>query len=170
MAQLRTTYPTACKSFIVVGLLMFNISFSSAQSVVVADFAAIEKELTPRKDTLTVVNFWATWCKPCVEELKYFREVMNQYPDTSIRWVFVSLDFKSNINKVKEFVRKQKINNAHFYLLYDNANVWINKVDEEWVGDLPYTLVIPEEADRMKYTKAFPDEQELKKLILPFVP
>ncbi len=52
-----------------------------------------EKVIRPANDTLYVVNFWATWCKPCVAELPYFEEAGEKYKSEKIKVLLVSLDF-----------------------------------------------------------------------------
>lgn len=102
------------------------------------------KTIVNKKDNkLYVVNFWATWCKPCVEELPDFMEVNSMYQKNSgFSMILVSLDPASEMNTaVKPFLQKHKIN-VPVYLLDDNKrmNEWIPAVDKSWTGSIPATV------------------------------
>ena len=69
----------------------------NAQKVAVYDnYAALEKEILSDKNTIYVVNFWATWCAPCVKELPYFEQLNSE--NKNVKVVLVSLDFKNNLS------------------------------------------------------------------------
>src|SRR4051812_21358872 len=60
-------------------------------------------------DTIYVVNFWATWCKPCVEELPVFNQLLTNTTGQPIKILLVNLDFKEKLSKVNTFLKKNKI-------------------------------------------------------------
>lgn len=93
-------------------------------------------------DTTYVVNFWATWCKPCVEELPAFDSLNNTFKNSKKRLILVSLDFKEELDKkVKPFLSQKKIT-ANCVLLDEvNGNNFINKIDSMWSGAIPATLI-----------------------------
>ena len=92
---------------------------------------------------LYVVNFWATWCKPCVEELPGFMAVNEQFKnDPNFKMILVSMDNKRQLDtKVKKFIRDNHID-ADVYLLDDlqRMNEWIPATDESWSGAIPATV------------------------------
>ena len=92
---------------------------------------------------IRVINFWATWCKPCIEELPYFEAVGEDPAFREVEIYLVSLDFISDLeSKVVPFISKRDINSP--VLLLDNTdyNSWINKVDPSWSGAIPATLMV----------------------------
>lgn len=93
------------------------------------------------KDTLYVLNFWATWCKPCVSELPVFDSLYNQTQNQKVKILLVSLDFSENISdKVNPFLKKNKIKPTVILLDEINGNDFINKISKIWSGSIPATL------------------------------
>ncbi len=93
-------------------------------------------------DTIYVVNFWATWCVPCVEELPYFEKIDSLYKDKKVKVILVSTDFKKDIDsRLVPFIEKKKLKCEVNFLdeLYDNE--WIPKVDSLWQGNIPATRI-----------------------------
>ncbi|HLP51220.1 MAG TPA: TlpA disulfide reductase family protein [Chitinophagales bacterium] len=92
-------------------------------------------------DTLYVVNFWATWCKPCVAEMPYFEEAATKFAGQKVKVIFVSLNYPREIASVDKFVKQKKIESDCYVLNAGNPNVWIDKVEKEWGGSIPATLL-----------------------------
>jgi len=98
------------------------------------------KRIDTCKKTM-VVNFWATWCKPCVEELPAFDSLCRS--DADFKILLVSLDFKEDIDKkVKPFLEKHKISCECVLLDEINGNDYINLVSKDWSGAIPATLFV----------------------------
>ncbi|TAF77445.1 MAG: TlpA family protein disulfide reductase [Bacteroidetes bacterium] len=125
-----------------VSLLLFFLSFySQAQSEIVS-FSYIEKVLKNTSDTTFIINFWATWCGPCVKELPEFHKMNDSIGVKKIKIILVSLDFKNNVRKLNSFVIKNKIKEKVVLLDDPKYNTWIDKVDQNWGGAIPATLII----------------------------
>lgn len=91
------------------------------------------------KDTTYVVNFWATWCKPCVKELPAFDSLLKQDRNL-VKVILVSLDFKEDIEKkVNPFLLKNKVKCEVVVLDEVNGNDYINKISVDWTGAIPAT-------------------------------
>ncbi|WP_338762721.1 TlpA family protein disulfide reductase [Bernardetia sp. ABR2-2B] len=101
-------------------------------------------ELTQKDDdSLFIINFWATWCAPCVRELPYFNTANKKYTD-KISMKLISMDFDDQLEKrvIPFFERKNFEDYAmDKYLItsmdYDN---WMPKIDKDWSGSIPATL------------------------------
>ncbi len=127
-------------------LLAFSLLFSPGsvgKSIKVVDFKDFEKLLSKKNDTLYVINFWATWCSPCVEELPYFLAAHQKYSKNKFRLILVSLDFENQLNsRLLPFVHKNNISCEVLLLRQDRSHVWIPKVNKNWSGSIPATLFI----------------------------
>lgn len=101
-------------------------------------------DLISRKtDTTLVLNFWATWCVPCVAELPYFEQLRATYANRKLAVYLVSLDFVKKKDEVLvPFLEKRNIQSSVVLLNEPNYNAWIDRVDSSWSGALPATLII----------------------------
>lgn len=108
------------------------------------DFDSLAAEyLHKQNDTTYVVNFWATWCKPCVKELPVFEQVNAESEEQSLKVVLVSLDFPERVKDlVVPFIEKKGLKSEVVLLNDDNANRWIPLVSDQWSGAIPATLIV----------------------------
>jgi thiol-disulfide isomerase/thioredoxin len=128
------------------------------------DYAGLEPMLSKQNDTTYIVNFWATWCAPCIKELPYFQQVHDSYKDKKVKVLLVSLDFERQIqSRLLPFIEKNKITPEVVVLNDPASNVWIDKVDPSWSGAIPATLFIKNDK-RLFFEKEFTLE-EIEKVI-----
>lgn len=133
-------------------LLSFTI-LAKSQNYKVVKFNEVEKILQSDNDTLYILNFWATWCQPCVKELPYFEEVNAQFKDEKFQLVLISMDFKSDLTKrVEPFLEKQQLKSTVWFLDETKQNDFIPKVEDSWSGAIPFTLMI-RGSDDFRYWK-----------------
>lgn len=108
----------------------------------VYDFDAITTLLNKKNDTTYIVNFWATWCKPCVEELPNFEKTFAEQKNNKVELILVSLDMRSMWQKrLVPFVEKNDLKGSVVILDDPKMNEWIPKVDQQWSGGIPATLI-----------------------------
>ena len=144
----------------VLGVLLSGLFFytsSQAQTVKLLSVDELEDRISKGGDTIYVVNFWATWCAPCIAELPYFEKLQTTYKDQPLKVLLVSLDFKSKLQKsVIPFVQKKQLTNETFLLNEANAQVYIDKISKEWSGAIPATLIYNKKNNVRKfYEKEF---------------
>ena len=97
-------------------------------------------------DTTYIINFWATWCKPCVKELPYFEDLHEEFSDDKVKIILVSLDFENQIEtKLKNFIEEKKLKSDVIAFLDDDYNSWIAEVEEQWDGAIPVTIIYNKE-------------------------
>src|ERR1700741_1904520 len=138
---MNTTGKKRINNYLLVFLLCFCCSFLTAQKKPkVYKVDKLISRFNKMNDTLYIVNFWATWCKPCVAELPDFEKINAEYKDKKVKVLLVSMDFKEDISKkLKPFLQKNKTASEVVLLDELNGNDFINKVSEKWGGAIPAT-------------------------------
>ncbi len=113
------------------------------------NFPEFQALLEAKKGKTLVVNFWATWCKPCVEELPLFEEVGDSLGGEDLEVLLVSLDFPDRLEaQLLPFIREHEIDSQVILLDDPHENEWIPKVDPNWSGAIPATWMIRGEEKR----------------------
>lgn len=160
-----TTPQTEATNRSLTDLLQPNVD--SLPYPVYASFDELASLFTQADDKTYVINFWATWCKPCVEEMPYFERLAAESgPDTEV--VAVSLDFKKDIGtKLKRFVANNPdlppvvaLSDAK----YDN---WIDRVDPSWGGAIPVTVIYRND-ERRFHASRYDSYEELTQMVAEF--
>jgi thiol-disulfide isomerase/thioredoxin len=151
--------------FLVICFLLVAVSTSRGQVPVrIIHLPELEQLLQPASDSVTVLNFWATWCKPCVEELPVFFKLEQEFKNQKVRFIYLNLDFKREANtKLADFLLRKQINSTVYLLDEPDYNAWIDKVSPNWQGSIPATIIIG------PHTKSFHEgtleEPSLRQLI-----
>ena len=123
--------------------LFLSCSDKSDTNIEVVNFDEFYGKIDLSSDDTYVINFWATWCSPCVKELPFFESVNKEYSDKNVKVILVSLDFPSQIEtKLKPYIKKNKIKSNVILLDDSKMNRWVPRVSEKWNGGIPATLIV----------------------------
>ena len=140
----------------------------SSVDLEIYDYNGLEPLINKKDDKIHVVNFWATWCAPCVKELPYFEMVNEKYKDNNVEVLLVSLDFPRNYEtKLKPFIKKHDLKSEVIAFDDVDQNRWIPAINEKWTGALPATIIYNKEK-RQFYERSFTQEEletELKQFL-----
>ena len=121
----------------------------------VYDFNGLKDFLYREDEKTYVVNFWATWCAPCIKELPYFEKVNHEFKNSDVEVILVSLDFpKKYESKLKPFIKKNDLQSKVIALDDTDQNTWIPGISEDWSGAIPATLIYNRDK-RQFYEKSF---------------
>lgn len=111
-------------------------------SIEIIDYKDLETILNKNDNKTYVINFWATWCKPCVEELPAFEKLHENYKDKNVEVILVSLDFTSHIEtRLLPFIKEHNLQPKVVVMGDPDQNTWIPKVSTEWSGAIPATVI-----------------------------
>jgi thiol-disulfide isomerase/thioredoxin len=123
--------------------LLIGQNSAWSQQVAMVKWPDVQKILNQKSDTTYIVNFWATWCKPCIAELPSFEQVEQNYKGQNVRVLLISMDFAKELKtRVIPFVNQRKIKSRVWLLNEPDANSWIDKINSEWSGAIPATLIV----------------------------
>lgn len=161
--------------YLALAFIIFGCSKETAQTVSeeketvkIVDFDGLEPYLNKKDDKTYVVNFWATWCTPCVAELPAFEKLHETYKEKDVEVLLVSLDFKKQLNtKLIPFIKKNNLQPTVILLNDGKENQWIPKVNQDWSGAIPATLIYNKNK-REFYEQSF-DYKTLKEKLIPFL-
>ncbi|MDP5082397.1 MAG: TlpA family protein disulfide reductase [Winogradskyella sp.] len=132
------------------------------------DFDGLEPLINKQDEQVHIVNFWATWCAPCVKELPYFEAMNEKYKNFGLEVLLVSLDFPKNYDsKLKPFITKNSLKSKVVAFDDTDQNRWIPAIDESWSGAIPATIIYKGDK-RTFYEQSFTQE-ELEIEILKFL-
>lgn len=160
------------RNLVLISVFLFSfqsvIHASNDQAIKVLSFDEFEPMLYRETDSVYVVNFWATWCAPCVREIPAFEKLKELYESKKVKVILVSLDFPNQIeSRVIPFVRDMNVQSEVILLDERNPNRWIPLVSEEWTGTIPATVIYSKDF-RGFYQREFHFE-ELEKIIQPLI-
>ncbi|MCD6067861.1 MAG: TlpA family protein disulfide reductase [Bacteroidetes bacterium] len=123
-------------------LLLSVVAVHSQKKIPVYKIGQLQKRISNTSDTLYIVNFWATWCKPCVAELPDFEKINTEFKTKKVKVLLVSMDFKEDMKKrVIPFLKKNKYK-SETIILDETDGKFIDMIDKDWSGAIPATLFI----------------------------
>jgi len=164
------------KVYLFLSLVILFVSCKEAKKndSVVADaipsynYSELAPLLSKKDEKTYVINFWATWCAPCVKELPAFEKLLDSYKDKNVAVILVSLDFPNQVeSKLIPFVKKNKLKSKVVLMNDPDQDAWIPKISKKWSGAIPATLIYNSKK-RVFYERSFNyDELEaaLKKFL-----
>ncbi|MDZ4794012.1 MAG: TlpA disulfide reductase family protein [Bacteroidota bacterium] len=127
----------------------------------------LEKIIAESKTPL-IINMWATWCIPCIEELPYFQKEVRERNagGDSVQLLLVSLDFKESFPAaITRFMDKRKVTAPVVWLDETNADYFCPKIDPKWSGAIPATLFINNKSGYRKFVEEQISPETLRKEI-----
>ncbi len=143
----------------------------NAREIEKAGVEKIQKILNNPEDKLFVLNFWASWCRPCVKELSYFEKLAKEYSYEEVEFILMSLDFPSQIeSRLIPFLKRNEISLKVILIEELDYDKWMNLVDESWQGNLPATLFINNKTGLRHFVNRPLEEDELRNVVNTMIP
>lgn len=148
----------------------FSIAFIlvitvSGQPIPQIKLKELQTLMTAENNRIQVINFWATWCAPCVKELPLFEKLNQENKSIDITLVSMDYDLDPDPAKVERFVARKKLQNKVVILAETDPNSWIDKIDKNWSGALPATILINPATGKRKLIQKELHEGDLEKLL-----
>jgi len=152
-------------------LLVFAFSLTSANAQEIKKWKVQDLEAAIKNaDKPTIINFWATFCKPCIEELPYFQETAKKYDSAGVQLILVSLDLPQGYpKKISAFAAKNKIKAPIVFLDETNADLFCPRVDPNWSGAIPASLFINNKTGYKKFFEDQLSKEQVEKEIISMI-
>ena len=146
-------------------LFLLITAFANAQEARLVRLGELQKLINTPSEQVKVINFWATWCAPCIKELPLFEKLNQENKNVKVTLVSMDIDLDPNVDKVHKFVARKNIKSEVIVLNEKNPNGWIDKIDKEWTGALPATMIINTKNGKRKFVEKELHDGDLEKLI-----
>ena len=128
------------------------------------DLNGVRQPLKQWRGKVLVVNFWAAWCHPCQQEIPGFIQLQQQYAAQGLQIVGIAIDEKS---AVQTYADKVGIN--YPILLGDLEAVALSRASGNYIGGLPYTVIIDPQGKLVSAGAGGISKEELSRLIVPLL-
>ena len=127
----------------IIGLFLFFFGQLKAQTIQKWKIEDVVNSFSQKTDSVYVVNFWATFCRPCLDEMPNLIAVTDKYKAQKVSLLFVSLDLPSYYpDKIAAFAIKNNVHNKMVWLDEDDAGHFGPPIDKSWIGDMPATIFV----------------------------
>jgi len=146
-------------------LLFCLMTPSLAQKAEQITLKDLQLAINTSSERIQVFNFWATWCAPCVKEIPLFEKLNQENKTVEVTLVSMDFDLDPNPDKVNRFVARKNIQSKVVILAESDPNSWIDKIDKNWSGALPTTLIVNTKSGKRKLVQKELHEGDLEKLI-----
>lgn len=156
-------------------ILFLFLFILSASTMFSQDIKRVKiEDVVKMIDTSTsplVINFWASWCKPCIHEIPWFEKIVAEHKEKGVKMVLVSLDFSEDFkNKtLHKFVKKTGYTSKVVWLDETNADQFCPPIDSTWGGSIPATLLVNNKKGYRRFfefqVKEERFKQEIEKLV-----
>ena len=149
--------------------MLWAVHVQSQSTLQYSDFASLHSNILKDTEHITVLNFWATWCKPCVAELPEFEKIHADFKASHVQVILANLDFHSKTDSVvPPFIVKKNLQSEVVHLTDQDANDWIDRIDASWSGAIPAT-VIYYKGQKVWFFEGQTDYDTLKSIIIKYI-
>lgn len=134
--------------------LLISVSLhgmAQSKSTRIVKLQELKQLISSDSEKIKVINFWATWCAPCIKELPLFEKLNQDRKDVHVVLVSMDLDLDPNPEKVYKFIERRGIKSEVLLLDESDPNSWIDQLDKQWSGALPATIIINSKTSYRKF-------------------
>lgn len=152
-------------------LSSFYLALTSLQpapldKVKVVKYEELHAYMQEEVNEIRIINFWATWCGPCIKEMPYFEALPSLWEGVPIKVLFISMDLPEEADgKVPRFLERREIKNEVWILDETDFNAFIDRVDPSWSGAIPATVILGPALSARKFLEKELHEGELESIL-----
>lgn len=152
-------------------LILLLLPFAGfAQDVPVVGLKQLQDMYIKDNDTTYILNFWATWCVPCVEELPYIDQITEDYKDKKVKVILASMDGEKNIeSRLVPYLEKNHLKSTVVLFSEPKPNSWIPVFSPDWSGAIPATIIRNGKLGKEEFYEKKFHEGELEEVLKEFL-
>ena len=117
--------------------------------------------ISTKDEQVKVLNFWATWCRPCIQELPYFEKAHQTFDEAEVKVYLIAIE--DELEKVQAFIQKKGITAEVWLLDEKDPNAWIPQIYDKWGGDIPVTIFLHQD-EMLFHQGIYPEEKLLAQI------
>lgn len=148
-------------------LLAISLCTGSAHSQTIPAYSA--RDLVQRvsgSDTTYIVNFWATWCIPCISELPQFAALYDHYQGKPVKIIMVSCNLEEEYpGKLEAYVTEKNIRQEVVWLSDTDIDYYRPAIDERWSGQIPSTIIFDNKRQQRYIIEEVTTAAEIEKIL-----
>lgn len=130
------------KKILIIIIIFVSLKSYSQEIKSINNTSELDNILNSNKGNVILFSFWATWCKPCVEEFPDLIKLYNNYKDKNFKIILISIDFKEDINtKLVPFLKEHNVNFPIYFDDFNKQEELIDYFDKNWEGGIPSTYI-----------------------------
>ncbi len=149
---------------VILGLsIWFQVCLAQKAELITLD--NLKRIIQSRNEPVQVINFWATWCGPCVKEIPLLEKLTHEGKGVKVTLVSLDFDLDPNPEKVYQFITRKHLQSRVVILQEHDPNSWINKIDKNWSGAIPATLIVNNITGKRKFVERELHDGDLEKWI-----
>ena len=153
------------RKIIFLGAMLWS-TICLGQPAEIIKLADLQKLIEEKSQKVLIINFWASWCGPCVKELPFFEKITAQArPGVKVMLVSLDLDLDPNPEKVYKFISRKNLQSKVLLLDEKDPDSWISKIEKHWSGAIPATILINHETGKRKFIGKALNEGELEQYL-----
>jgi thiol-disulfide isomerase/thioredoxin len=152
------------RNLLILCFLIANQAIAQQKAELIT-FKQLQEIVNVKSDKTYIVNFWATWCGPCLAELPDFQKYYAKNVDKNIELIMVSFDFPNEIKRVNKFIQKKQLKPKVYLIGDQDQNEFINKVSEKWNGTIPATWFVNNVNKKQIFIERPLNEAEISKYL-----
>lgn len=138
------------KTITAIAAILITVNLYSQDLKQIGSAGELKAIFDNSKGKVILLNFWATWCKPCVKEFPELVKLYIDYKEKGFELVFISLDVPEDVPKLKPFLQKNEVDFITYVSTFSNPEELINLIDKNWMGAIPATYIYDKEGNLKK--------------------
>ncbi len=153
------------KKIILILSIILPSGLYAQSSAEIVKLNQLQDHINRGTENVKIINFWATWCGPCIKEMPLFENLGAERKDVEVTLVSLDLDLNPKPEIVYRFIERKKIKSKVLILDEKDPNSWINQIEKSWSGAIPATIIINGKTGQRKFIERELHEGDLEKLI-----
>ncbi len=135
-------------------MFLVVVTATNSQTIGKWKIEDVLRSFSAKNDTVYVVNFWATFCKPCIAEIPDFIRIVDKYKSKKVKLLLVSLDLPSYYPaKIAAFAKRNNYKTNIVWLNETDADRFCPMIDEKWSGAIPATIIVNNKTGYRKFVE-----------------